>query len=47
MDMVSILSRVASGLAIRLAAIVVAVYLASEVYSYVSAVFAPISGVLK
>ncbi len=46
MDMVSILSRIASGLAVRLAAIVAALYVASEVYSYVSAAFAPIPGVL-
>ncbi len=40
MDMVSILSRVASGLAVRLAAGGLALYAASEAYSYVRHVFA-------
>jgi len=39
MDMTSLLARVASGLAVRLAVAVAAIYVASHVYAFISHAF--------
>lgn len=47
MDMVSLLARIASGFAVKAAVAAFAVYVALEAYSFISAAFVPIAGVLQ
>lgn len=46
MDIVSIIARVASGFAVKAAAIALACYVVSLAYSFVVQAFAPIAGAL-
>ncbi len=45
MDIISILSRVASGLAVKAAACALACYAAGQVWGYVAHVFSTVKGV--
>lgn len=47
MDMVSILARVATGFAARIAAGGLAIYAACEAWGYVAHVFSTVNGVLQ